>query len=203
MNKSESIKEIGKALGAFHKIMRVVGKSETNPFFKSKYASLATILTAIKEPLDGAGLVFTQFPTGENEMTTTIIHPASGEWMSGTFKMTPSKNDPQGQGSVITYQRRYALGAILGLNIDEDDDGNQASTPAPKAVINTVKEVPEPKKRELMNLLKEIGVDPLKLQDRIMIAEEVRKLTGMLLHVENYTEIINRLKIKLSEKSSQ
>jgi len=44
--------------------------------------------------------------------------------------MKPVKNDPQGQGSAITYQRRYALGAILGLNIDADDDGNQASKPS-------------------------------------------------------------------------
>ena len=42
--------------------------------------------------------------------------------------MKPAKNDPQGLGSAITYQRRYALGAILGLNIDIDDDGNAAST---------------------------------------------------------------------------
>ena len=43
--------------------------------------------------------------------------------------MKPIKDDPQGAGSVITYQRRYALGAVLGLNIDEDDDANKASQP--------------------------------------------------------------------------
>jgi len=134
MNQSESIKNIAAAILVFHGEMGVVYKSENNPFFKSKYASLATILSAVKEPLQKAGLSFVQFPTGENEMTTTLMHAASGEWMSGTFKMTPSKNDPQGQGSVITYQRRYALGAILGLNIDEDDDGNAASIPVKKDV---------------------------------------------------------------------
>jgi len=65
-------------------------------------------------------------------MTTILMHADSGEFLEGTFKMTPSKNDPQGQGSVITYQRRYALGAVLGLNIDEDDDGNKASAPTEK-----------------------------------------------------------------------
>lgn len=40
--------------------------------------------------------------------------------------MRPSKNDPQGVGSCITYQRRYAIGAILCLNIDDDDDANIA-----------------------------------------------------------------------------
>ena len=101
-------------------------KSQTNPFFKSKYADLPTILSEINEPLQKAELVISQFPVGENELETILIHTASGEWMSGRYKMTPSKNDPQGQGSVITYQRRYAIGAVLNLNIDEDDDGNQA-----------------------------------------------------------------------------
>jgi len=132
METSDSIKNIGAALLNFHAEMGVIAKEDTNPFFKNKYASLPVILSAIKEPLQKAGLVFVQFPTGENEMTTTLIHPESGEFMRGTFKMTPAKNDPQGQGSVITYQRRYALGAILGLNIDEDDDGNSASTPTAK-----------------------------------------------------------------------
>ena len=127
MNKSDSLKAIGKALMTFHKEMGVVFKEEENPFFKSAYADLPAILKAIKEPLQKAGLAFTQFPTGENEMTTLLIHPESGEFLEDSFKMTPSKNDPQGQGSVITYQRRYALGAVLGLNIDIDDDGNAGS----------------------------------------------------------------------------
>jgi hypothetical protein len=46
--------------------------------------------------------------------------------------MKAVKDDPQQQGSRITYQRRYAIGAVLGLNIDEDDDGNKASLPQPK-----------------------------------------------------------------------
>jgi hypothetical protein len=49
----------------------------------------------------------------------------SGEWLSESYEMVPSKNDPQGAGAVITYQRRYALGAILGLNIDIDTDGEE------------------------------------------------------------------------------
>jgi len=121
------IKNIGKALMKFHEEMGVIYKTETNPFFKSKYADLATILTAIKIPLTKAGLTFVQIPTGENELRTILIHPESGETIEGTFKMTPSKNDPQGQGSVITYQKRYALSAILGLNTEQDDDGNKAS----------------------------------------------------------------------------
>ena len=87
-----------------------------------------------------AGLVITQIPVNENELRTVIFHIETGEKIEGTFKMTPAKNDPQGQGSVITYQRRYALGAMLGLNIEDDDDANAgvkaSNTPqAPKQPV--------------------------------------------------------------------
>lgn len=126
MEKSQSIKELATALCKFQGAVEKVKKSETNPFFKSMYANLSSILDVIRTPLSENGLSFVQFPTGEHELTTILMH-ISGEWVQGTYKMTPTKNDPQGLGSVITYQRRYALGAILGLNIDTDDDGNAAS----------------------------------------------------------------------------
>jgi ribosome-binding ATPase YchF (GTP1/OBG family) len=82
-----------------------------------------------------------QFPVEENQLETIILH-TSGQWISERFYMKPSKSDPQAYGSVITYQRRYALSAILGLNTDEDDDGNRASTE--KAVSEkTVSKKPE------------------------------------------------------------
>lgn len=129
LNKSESIKNIAMAIADFHTKIGVIKKGDTNPFFKSSYAGLPSILSAIAEPLEESGLSFSQFPVGKNELSTILMHPESGEWLEGTYEMTPTKNDPQGQGSAITYQRRYALGAILGLNIDNDDDGNASSAP--------------------------------------------------------------------------
>jgi len=126
MKKSESIKNISTALAVFHIKMDVIKKDAKNPFFKSTYASLSNILDAIKIPLAESDLSFSQHPMGENGMSTILMHK-SGEWLGSHFTMKPMKNDPQGIGSCITYMRRYALAAILGLNIDEDDDGNQAS----------------------------------------------------------------------------
>lgn len=130
MQKSESIKSLSGALLVFDSEVGRIGKSSTNPFFKNKYAPLPEILAAIKEPLLIAGLTVKQFPEGDHGMTTIIMHAESGEWISTTYTMKPAKDDPQGEGSRITYQRRYALGACLGLNIDIDDDGNKASTPS-------------------------------------------------------------------------
>jgi hypothetical protein len=126
MEKSESIKNLAIALNEFQGAVETIKKTETNPFFKSKYASLADILNVIRDPLTVNGLSFVQFPKGKYGLETMLLH-TSGEWLSESFEMEPTKKDPQGAGSVITYQRRYALGAILGLNIDVDDDGNKAS----------------------------------------------------------------------------
>jgi hypothetical protein len=140
MNKSESIKELATALCKFQSEVEKIKKTETNLFFKTKYASLADILDVIRQPLANNGLSFVQFPTGKHQLTTLLMHN-SGEWIQGEYEMTPAKNDPQGLGSVITYQRRYALGAILGLNIDEDDDANEASKQPDKQWLNPKTEV--------------------------------------------------------------
>lgn len=127
MQQSQSIKNIAAALITFHVKVDKVKKDANNPFFKSKYASLSNILEAINTPMNESGLSFVQFPTGENGLSTLLMHADSGEYLQADYTMRPVKDDPQGKGSVITYQRRYALAAILGLNIDEDDDGNTAT----------------------------------------------------------------------------
>ena len=131
------MKNIAKALAQFHKEMGTIQKSANNPFFKSKYAPLEVILPAIKEPLEKAGLVFYQSPTylwwsnieqGINQnmpaLKTVLIHVESGAKIEDTLPLILAKQDPQGVGRAITYMRRYALVAMLGLNCDEDDDGN-------------------------------------------------------------------------------
>jgi hypothetical protein len=128
MKTSESIKEISKAMVEFHSKVTKIAKTDNNPFFKSKYASLASILDVIAKPLNESKLVILQFPTEQYKLTTRLLHE-SGEWFEDTYEMQPTKHTPQDAGSVITYQRRYAIGAILNLNIDEDDDGNKASQP--------------------------------------------------------------------------
>lgn len=126
MNKSPEIKNIAGALAKFRKDITTLTKDADNPFFKSKYASLDNIIEHIKDPLDVAGLSYTQFPDG-NGLTTILMHAESGEWIESTYSVPLSKQDPQGAGSAITYMRRYALGAILGLATEVDDDANSAS----------------------------------------------------------------------------
>jgi hypothetical protein len=127
IQKSESIINLSKGLALFHIKVGTIKKDAKNPFFKSTYASLSNILDQIADPLAESGLIFTQLPTGENELVSMLIHADTGEYIQSCYSMKPVKDDPQGRGSVITYQRRYALSAILGLNIDADDDANEAT----------------------------------------------------------------------------
>lgn len=126
MQQSNTIAELAKALVLFHVKVDTIKKDAKNPFFKSTYASLPNILEGINEPLIECGLSVSQFPSGENGLTSILLHE-SGEYISAEYQMRPVKDDPHGRISCITYQRRSALASILGLNIDEDDDGNTAT----------------------------------------------------------------------------
>ena len=139
---SEKTVDIVSALLVFNNEMGVVGKTSKNPFFKSNYADLPTILKAIKEPLDAAGLTITHFPVGDNRLITRLSH-SSGQFYQSMNYMKAVKDDPQSRGSVITYMMRYAVGAVLGLSIDKDDDANNAtrpSTPILKTMTDNIKD---------------------------------------------------------------
>lgn len=108
----------------------LIKKTDANPFFKSKYAGLPSILEIVLPILHKYDLLLFQSPTdreGRIGVKTIIIHTPTGTEAVGDFTMNLAKNDPQGAGSAITYARRYALVSMLGLNVDEDDDGNTAS----------------------------------------------------------------------------
>ena len=130
IEKSESIKNIAAALRDFNKKMKPIKKDSVNAYLKNKYASLSSILEAISSPLYDCDLSFSQMPNGDGNLYTILIHNASGEYIASNYSMQLpiEKKDPQKIGSLITYQRRYALQSILGLNIDDDDDGNTASS---------------------------------------------------------------------------
>ncbi len=131
MDKSESIKDLAMALNKAQSEMGGAVKDSNNPFFKSKYADLAAVVKAIKEPFANNGLSYTQFPIendGRIGVETILMHE-SGEFLSQSFTVPMSKQDAQAAGSCITYCRRYALQSIAGIPA-EDDDGNAASQQA-------------------------------------------------------------------------
>lgn len=133
MLQSESVKELNTALAKAQGELFAAKKDSINPHFKSKYADLASVWEACREALSSNGLSVTQMPAEfqNNVMTlVTRISHSSGEWLEQTMTCPVGKPDPQGIGSCLTYMRRYALAAVVGVYQD-DDDANSASY-APK-----------------------------------------------------------------------
>jgi hypothetical protein len=128
MEQSESLGELAKALVKVQAVVEGAKKDSANPFFKSKYADLESVWGVCRPPLTENGLAVVQ-TTEPNEhgitLVTTLLH-TSGQWMRGKLSMRPVKDDPQGLGSCITYARRYALAALVGV-VQVDDDGEGAS----------------------------------------------------------------------------
>ncbi len=130
MNKSESIKELASALCKAQSEMKGAQKDSVNPFFKSKYADLSSVWDAARPVLAANGLSVSQLvdrADGGNIGLTTLLLHSSGEWLESKATIPMKDGTAQAAGSAITYLRRYALAAILGVVADEDDDGNAAS----------------------------------------------------------------------------
>lgn len=128
------IAELAAALCKAQSQMEGAKKDANNPHFKSKYADLASVWDAIREPLTKNGLSVVQLLRsiqGGVEVETILMH-SSGQQISDVFAVPASKNDAQGYGSAATYARRYALMAMVGV-APEDDDGNAAVGPAGSA----------------------------------------------------------------------
>jgi ERF superfamily len=128
MQTSEAINELTAALAKAQGEITGALKESKNPFYKSSYADLASCWDACRGPLSKNSLaVFQAAETTEHGLvlTTTLAH-GSGQWMRSTLGVNPKDDTPQSMGSALTYARRYALTAMVGI-AQVDDDGNAAS----------------------------------------------------------------------------
>lgn len=201
MEKSESIKNIAEALCKFQRDVEIIEKDGTNPHFHSKFASLDNIIQTIMPSMVTHDLSFVQFPDGDG-LTTMVMHK-SGEWLSSTAKLIIEKQTPQGQGSALTYLRRYALSGALGLSTETDDDGNAASKPVPTRKVQDSLNPPQPvppkqvadKREAQKELVKKLCDEKseVPLLGPTDYKTFVEKKTGLKLEAENLDKIIERL----------
>ena len=165
MKTSETIIEINKALVGFHNDIKQPLKDKANPFFKSKYVPLENISEVIDEVAPKHGLAYLQeaytTDTGQTGVVTRLVHESGEFYQTEPLVLNADKNNAQGQGSVITYARRYQLASLFGITSDEDDDGNKASENAPnfKQRINdaytAIQKVGQLNKTQVDGLVKE------------------------------------------------
>ena len=123
--------ELAKALLAFQKNAPRIQKDSINPHFRSRFPSLHGLMDVVLPELNAQGVLLMQLPTVVDglgsALRTVLTHAETGESVEDIMLLNAAKDDPQGQGSALTYARRYALMAALGLVADEDDDGNASS----------------------------------------------------------------------------
>jgi hypothetical protein len=128
-------------------------------------------------------------------LITTLMH-ASGEWIAGTMEMPVQQQNAQGFGSAITYARRYALAAILGIAAD-DDDGEGAvqrttstpvheALPPPKKATPRPRAVPSPEPSPVVTDLPEPAAHPIaQLEHDIQAASSVKELAAVAIRIND------------------
>ena len=142
---SQEVGELAKALINVQRQLQPATKDANNPFTKSRYATLNSVMDSCREALLSNGIWMCQYPVpaepGCLGLVTKLTHAESGQWQSSLAVVPLPKADPQGVGISMTYTRRYALSAMLGIVTEEDTDGEFASDRAnspqkPKNAVN-------------------------------------------------------------------
>lgn len=144
MLKSDSIANIASALLKAQKEMGNALKDSKNPFFKSSFADLNSVREAVTPALHAAGITVLQLNVHyENNsfVRTTLLHE-SGEFICSDTQIICAKpNDPQAQGSAISYARRYGLSSMLSVGAVDDDGEKAMSRNSVKAAQNISNQV--------------------------------------------------------------
>ncbi|WP_022662648.1 ERF family protein [Paucidesulfovibrio longus] len=134
---SPEITNLAKAMLQVQQALPHAQKDRENPFTKSRYATLNSVMDTCREALLVQGVWVAQYPvpaeTGHLGLVTKLVHAESGEWQSSMMVMPLPKADPQGYGSALTYARRYALSTLVGLVTEQDDDAQGAMPPKPQS----------------------------------------------------------------------
>lgn len=187
MKQSETIIELSKAMAKAQDEMGGAVKNSNNPFFKSSYADLTSVIKAIKEPFANNGLSFVQFPiNGDHSIgvVTRLMHE-SGEWLESEYILPLVKNDPQSAGSAITYARRYSLASMCGIPAVDDD--------AEMAMVRGKSYISERQYDELLDLIEQSNTD----LDKFRKAFAIESLGDM--ETGHFTKAKSMLKRKIEQ----
>ena len=187
MLQSETIIELSKAMAKAQAEMGGAVKDSSNPFFKSSYADLTSVIKAIKEPFANNGLSFVQFPISAPDhigVTTRLMHE-SGEWLESECFLPLTKADPQSCGSILTYCRRYALSAMCGIPAVDDD--------CEMAMVRGKSYISERQYDELLDLIEQSNTD----LDKFRKAFAIESLGDM--ETGHFTKAKSMLKRKIEQ----
>ena len=162
MERSETIGKLSEALAKAQGEMKPASFDAQNPHFRSKYATLASIMEACRAALSQNQIAVVQGTSviEDRVIVTTMLVHASGEFVSDQLSMNIIKDSPQAIGSAITYARRYSLASLVGVVSDQDDDA-EAAMPKENAQkpVKTVTNLEEHKKTRVSSNPKSESAD--------------------------------------------
>lgn len=186
MYHSEETTKIDEALDKFQEQSGFLKATKENPFLKNKYAPYNEVVAKCRPELSKCGLRVKQMIVnidGKGAVWTQLKHVESQQYYESVSLLTHKDNDPQSQGSAITYMKRYAYIAILDLLVDADDDGNLANSIGNKAkkeaqtgaIKQAIEKIENSKDMEdlkkIFSSLKQLAIDP-----KVITAKDIKKL---------------------------
>lgn len=213
--RSLEIKELAAALAKAQGEISVASLNKSNPYFKSKYADLLSIVSAARPALAKNGLSVVQdiiaHDDGHSVLHTILLH-SSGEWIESRMRIVPPKNDIQSLSSFTTYLKRMAYASLVGVVTgDEDDDGEIAMVEAREIVAkgpalnnkyNPREESPQVISREQLEELEYELAEYPDLAEEIMGRMNLQSLAD--LPKSKYQASINRIReIKLARSGTK
>jgi len=158
------------ALVAAQGEMKAVVKDQENPHYKSKFMSLDNLIEQTRPVLHKHGLAVVQFPCvselGAPMLRTQLIHGGSGERLEADMPLFLSSQNMQQLGSAITYARRYAWAAVLGVAAEEDDDANTTAAKTDRKPAPTV--ISDAQRKRLFAIAHTNKVDEARLKEILL-----------------------------------
>ncbi len=138
------MENLAKALAKAQGEMGSAGRDRQNPHFKNRYATMESVVSAVRGPLSTHGIAWHQRVGVEGKVVSveTVLLCGADRLECGVLRAEARDPGPQGIGSVLTYLRRYSLMAACGIAPGDDDDGEAGERkpePPPRASFD-----PEP-----------------------------------------------------------
>lgn len=181
---SEQTDKIDAALAKAQAKIRSAEKDAANPHFKTKFASLNSIVAACKDALSEAGVARVQIPFSEGDLVgVTTRLSCGGQFYEGDLLSKPAQAGPQALGSVVSYLKRYGLAAMCGVAVGDDDDAEAAedrekpekpngrASQDAAAKVREAMKTPAFRKQEAIKALDSMGLD---------VRAELRSLLGRI-----------------------
>jgi len=212
-HRSEQIAELATALSKAQGEFQVAQLNRQNPYFKSRYADLMSVVSSARPALSKHGLSVVQDilsdEHGSNVLHTILLH-STGQYIESRMRIVPPKSDIQTISSYVTYLKRLTYASLVGVVTGEDDDDGEASVAQERAThAKGVANKFDAKEHEYVSVSRD-QIDELEreldghedIADRMLLAYKIQSIAD--LPKAKYANAISRIReIKLEMKESK